>query len=1677
MKVRTKLIIGFSLIVVLIWAIVVHAGGNLSSLNEQFSAVEEEILPDNIAMTELETLSNHIYREVSAYLYHGTDESRNTALSHLDRLKAIGLDYLPDVAMPGMTEHGKDSDLAGKIFDFYFSSLWIIELKERGADYDTIHSRDHNMTLPALLAMQESASNIKAVGVTELTAVKEAVNQSYADGMSSIYISAAFISLLAIAASILVTRSIARPLIALRKGTEMVARGDLNYKVGTEAKDEIGELSRDFDKMTESLSTSMTSIDNLNQEITERKRAEEKQKAILETALEGFWICDTAGNILEVNDSYCKITGYTREELLKMSIKDVEASEKSTDIAHRIQKITKSGADRFETRHRRKDGKIIDIEISVNYLNIDDGLMVVFVRDISERKQAEVALRESEEKFSKAFRSSPNAISISTLAEGVFLEVNDSFTRGHGYTRKETLGRSSKELDIWVFPKEREKIIKHLRNKGRIINEEYHSRLKSGEVHTMLLSAELINMAGVECMLAVTTDITERKQAEEALKHNEERFRLIADNSADLISRIQLTPTIRTDYVSPSCLRITGYKQEEFYNDPNLGLQMIHPEDREFFQKTVNFQEKQSQKPINVRLIRKDGRIRWIEQTHTIISNELGEPIAVHLIAHDITERRQAEQALKESEEKFSKAFHAIPDAISISTLSDGTFLEVNDSYTRILGYSREELMGENATALNIWAVPEQKKIMLEKISKRIRMHNEEYLSRSKSGEIRTMLFSSEYIQIKGEPCMLAVSVDITERKRIEEALKEREKRFSDIVENALEWIWEVNADGKYIYSSPVVEQILGYKQKDILTKYFYDLFVPEEREDLKKAAFEAFAQRQPIKNFINKNVRKDGRTVYLMTSGVPVFDEDNNWTGYRGVDTDITENIQAEQALKESEEKFSKAFFSSPEIMVIINQENRQYIEVNDSFLKTTGYSRDEIKGHKIEELVMLENREDEAKMSRLFEEQGKVTGEEFNFRMKSGEVLTWLCSMELITLGGVPCMLAAATDITRRKRAEQLQKDENHILTLLGQGAELDELLDAIVRMGESHDPLIRGSILLFDSSREMLLQASGPNLPPDYKRMMNNGVPLGPVAGSCGTAAFKKERVIIPDVETSPLFAPFTEVVKQLNKDGLLACWSQPILASNGDLLGTIANYSTKKGEPEPINLIILEWSARTAAIAIERKRAEQALKESEEKFSKAFRSSPQQVIITRLRDGITLDVNDSFIRSTGFTREETVGHSAEVLDIWVNPGDRKRMMRLLNEQGRIVNEEFQFYKKSGEIHTDLLSVEMVNIGGDECMLSLLTDITERKKAEEALRLSDAAFKSIHESVIVTDLDGYITHWNKISEQLFGIKAEDAIGKKFLEVIDVSENYPGESEDRIAKIKKAGHWEDERLYRTPNGDIWVDVHLQDIVGEGKRYGRVMLASDITQRKQAEERLRQALSELEQSSAQLAATNRELEAFSYSVSHDLRSPLRSIDGFSQALLEDYSDKLDETGKDFLQRLRNASQKMGELIDGLLKLSRLTRSEMHRESVDLSALAEDITTRLQETRQGRHARFLIDKGLSVNGDPQLLRVLLENLLSNAWKFTRKKREAKIEFGAVQTNGKKTYFVKDNGAGFDMTYSDKLFGAFQRLHDSTEFPGTGIGLATVQRIINRHGGTIRAEGTPGKGATFYFTLD
>ncbi|MGH7823284.1 MAG: sensor histidine kinase, partial [Candidatus Binatia bacterium] len=226
----------------------------------------------------------------------------------------------------------------------------------------------------------------------------------------------------------------------------------------------------------------------------------------------------------------------------------------------------------------------------------------------------------------------------------------------------------------------------------------------------------------------------------------------------------------------------------------------------------------------------------------------------------------------------------------------------------------------------------------------------------------------------------------------------------------------------------------------------------------------------------------------------------------------------------------------------------------------------------------------------------------------------------------------------------------------------------------------------------------------------------------------------------------------------------------------------------------------------------------------------------------------------------------------------------------------------------------------------------------------------------------------------------------------------------------------------------------------------------------------------------AQLEAANKELEAFSYSVSHDLRAPLRSIDGFSQALLEDYGDRFDSQAKSYLERVRAATRRMAQLIDDLLNLSRVARSEIRREPVDLSAMVQTVLVELQRREPDRQVECLVPPGMVAEGDARLLRLVLENLLANAWKFTSKKPHARIELGMTKQNGRPAYFVRDNGAGFDMAYASKLFGAFQRLHGAGDFPGTGVGLATVQRIVHRHGGRVWAEAAEGEGATFWFVL-
>jgi len=494
----------------------------------------------------------------------------------------------------------------------------------------------------------------------------------------------------------------------------------------------------------------------------------------------------------------------------------------------------------------------------------------------------------------------------------------------------------------------------------------------------------------------------------------------------------------------------------------------------------------------------------------------------------------------------------------------------------------------------------------------------------------------------------------------------------------------------------------------------------------------------------------------------------------------------------------------------------------------------------------------------------------------------------------------------------------------------------------------------------------------------------------------------------------------------------------------------------------------------------------------------------------KQGIIAYANDAFCKISKYSRQELLGQNHRIINSGYHPHEFFKEMWATIGSGQVWRADIKNKSKDGTYYwVDTTLVPFLDSDGKPHQyIAIFHDITHQKQAEEevqilngeleqqalkrtlelqneialrqdtekTLQLNEERFRSLvgvvqDYSILMLDPEGYILTWNEGAERIKGYPASEVIGKHFSifyppEVVRTS--FP-EQELEISKTQ--GRFEDEGWRVKKDGSqFWANVVITAIYNrEGKLMGYSKITRDLTQRKALEQ-------ESLKRNQQLEAVNKELEAFSYSVSHDLRTPLRSIEGFSQRILKTKSDQLDGEGKEYLGYICESSQEMAQLIDDLLNLSRLSRAEFRKERINLSELAQETLEQFREQETGRSVETHIQEGLYAEVDPHLLRVVFKNILGNAWKFTGHKPNPVIEFGQTEQDGKKVYFVRDNGAGFDMAYASKLFGAFQRLHDANEFPGTGIGLATVQRIIHRHGGSIWANSAVNEGATFYFTL-
>ena len=457
-----------------------------------------------------------------------------------------------------------------------------------------------------------------------------------------------------------------------------------------------------------------------------------------------------------------------------------------------------------------------------------------------------------------------------------------------------------------------------------------------------------------------------------------------------------------------------------------------------------------------------------------------------------------------------------------------------------------------------------------------------------------------------------------------------------------------------------------------------------------------------------------------------------------------------------------------------------------------------------------------------------------------------------------------------------------------------------------------------------------------------------------------------------------------------------------------------------------------------------------------------------------------VNAQMEKLFGYRREEVIGQRVELLvparfkDI--HPFHRGQYLK--NPRPRPMGADLELYalRKDGTEFPVEVSLSPMENEEDSLIIAAIRDITDRKRAEEKFR---GLLESAPDAMVVVDQNGVIQLVNSQTEKMFGFDRVEIVGEP-VEVL-----VPKRFRKKHAKHRYGYYGEhptrpmgiglDLFGLRKNGTEFPVEISLSPLETED---GLLVSAAirDVTQRKRMEEDVQKLNEDLKQRASQLEAANKELEAFSYSVSHDLRAPLRSIDGFSHVVLEDYGEQLPADARGYLERVRAAAQRMAVLIDDLLNLSRVTRTALQPRFINLSKMAENIVHELQESHPERQVEFSLTPDLMVEADPHLMHIVLENLLSNAWKFTSKQEHTMIEFGQKNHVKERTFYVRDNGVGFDMAYADKLFGVFQRLHSVSEFPGTGVGLATVQRIISIHGGRIWAESVEGKGTTFYFTL-
>ena len=1303
----------------------------------------------------------------------------------------------------------------------------------------------------------------------------------------------------------------------------------------------------------------------------------------------------------------------------------------------------------------------------------------------------------------------------------------------------------------------------------RVLDESYeHRKRKEAEAERDELLKKM-ELKIEERTAMLQAEIAERKKTEEKLRESSQRYKELVNNANSIIIRMDQKGSIT--FFNEYAQSFFGYSLDEIMGQDVRILVPQTESNGKNLEKMVNDLLRNPDEFIeNVNEnVRKNGERIWILWKNKAIRDEFGNIAGNLAVGTDITERKRAEEQLQLSKETLAGTLRASATAMVLTRPEDGCILDMNDRWLELMEYTREEAIGKTAAEHGGWKDLNVRAAIVRKLQEHGFVRDVECVMRARSGRERTVMFSGQVVTIRGERVLVSSVVDITERKKTEEALEKSERNLRALIMASSEVIYRMSPDWSEMHR--LYGQGFLADTEEPNRNWIEEYIPPEAKEEVVEAINKAIRSKS-VFELEHQVLRADGTLGWTFSRAIPILDDSGEIVEWFGAASDITER----KLYQENEERLLTLLNHIPSLVFLKDEEGR-YVYLNETYEEQFIHSKDWL-GKTDYDFWPRES----ADLFRTNDADVLRMGTTRQFTEDStdleGTRYCWLCykfpfidSRNRRYLGGV------GINVTRRILAEEALAKAND-------QTELDrQRLQTILETSPSAVVVVDApdGRLSFMNKRALALYGA------DYI-----GIDLA--------ASVAKIRASSPDgsvCEVDELPASralwMGEVIRNEEwiihrADGVpmpVLVSAAPIRNAKGEIVSAVVMFEDITG----------------------RKHVQEKLRESEARFRTLTETSPLAVGVSSF-EGRFLYLNKAYEKMFGYTLEEL--NRLPASELWRNPEDRSKMIDAVRKTGILQEYEAELKRKDGTPFWTSITLNLVDYGGVQAVMATVFDITDRKIADEAVRKSNDQFsvllENIKAGVALIDTSGKFTVVNLPFLKMFGLRENETIknvndknwsdwqvfdengmllpvdehpvrkavitGKAvrnklvgvrlpsggsliwmlisadvlkfdnqvqsvictYHDITDLkhAEDALKESEEKYRNLfmnmtEEVHFW---KLERDENGAIktWriVDVNppavrtwerksredtigrmadeiypgatahympiVQKIMTEGVPYSTedyfpppvdkyfrftsiplgeyfITTGADVTDIKKAQKLV-------EQRNVQLENANKELEAFTYFVSHDLRAPLRAIDGYSRMILRKQGDQFDEETRQKFDLIQSSTKAMGQLIDDLLTLSRFDHQVLNLSTLDMRELLEATWRELQSMEPGQRITLKMKDMPQCIGDRGLIRQIWVNLLSNAVKFTRSREEPAIEAGGRKTEKDVIYYLKDNGVGFDMAYSDKIFDAFKRLHSSSEYEGTGIGLAIVARIIHRHGGKVWAEGKVDQGAIVYFSF-